>query len=148
MKCYSHAFIGKPFKLTWLEINLKYGILHLRKFISSLFFSEWDRDNPKVYPKILPVLIKNGVPEALRGEVWQRITGASLQQEEIIDAYRVLITKESPDEKVILRDIHRTFPAHEFFKEAGGVGQESLYRISKVKILSFLDLKILIDIFP
>ncbi len=25
----------------------------------------------------------------------------------------------------------RTFPAHEFFKEAGGVGQESLYRISK-----------------
>ena len=45
--------------------------------------------------------------------------------------FRVLITKESPDEKVILRDIHRTFPAHEFFKEAGGVGQESLYRISK-----------------
>ena len=122
--------------------------MHLKKFISSFYFSEWDRDNPKVYPKILPVLIKNGVPEALRGEVWQRITGASLQQEEIIDAYRVLITKESPDEKVILRDIHRTFPAHEFFKEAGGVGQESLYRISKVKILSFLDLKILIDIFP
>merc|ERR1719412_976847 len=97
----------------------------------SQVLQEWDRDNPKVYPKILPVLIKNGVPEALRGEVWQRITGASLQQEEIIDAYRVLITKESPDEKVILRDIHRTFPAHEFFKEAGGVGQESLYRLSK-----------------
>ena len=58
-------------------------------------------------------------------------SGASTQQEEIIDVYRVLITKESPDEKVILRDIHRTFPAHEFFKEAGGVGQESLYRISK-----------------
>ena len=32
---------------------------------------------------------------------------------------------------MILRDIHRTFPAHEFFKEAGGIGQESLYRISK-----------------
>ena len=32
---------------------------------------------------------------------------------------------------MILRDIHRTFPAHEFFKESGGVGQESLYRISK-----------------
>lgn len=81
--------------------------------------------------QVLPILIKSGVPEALRGEVWQRITGASMQQEEIIEAYRVLITKESPDEKVILRDIHRTFPAHEFFKEAGGVGQESLYRISK-----------------
>lgn len=32
---------------------------------------------------------------------------------------------------MILRDIHRTFPAHEFFKEAGGVGQDSLYKISK-----------------
>lgn len=52
-------------------------------------------------------------------------------KEEIVETYRILITKESPDEKVILRDIHRTFPAHEFFKEAGGVGQESLYRISK-----------------
>ena len=64
--------------------ELCYVIVNLCKFICSLFFSEWDRDNPKVYPKILPVLIKNGVPEALRGEVWQRITGASLQQEEII----------------------------------------------------------------
>ena len=48
--------------------------------------------------------------------------------DEIIDTYRVLVTKESPDDKVILRDIHRTFPAHEFFKDAGGGGQEALYR--------------------
>ena len=54
----------------------------------SQVLSEWSRDNPKLYPKILPTLIKNGVPEALRGEVWQRITGASVQQEEIIEAYR------------------------------------------------------------
>ena len=54
----------------------------------SQVLSEWSRDNPKQYPKILPTLIKNGVPEALRGEVWQRITGASVQQEEIIEAYR------------------------------------------------------------
>lgn len=96
-----------------------------------LVLQEWDRDNPKAYPKNLPFLVRNGVPETLRGEVWQRITGASVQQDEIIEAYRILITKESPDEKVIMRDIHRTFPAHEFFKEAGGIGQESLYRISK-----------------
>lgn len=51
--------------------------------------------------------------------------------DEIIDTYRVLVTKESPDDKVILRDIHRTFPAHEFFKDSGGVGQEALYRIAK-----------------
>ena len=33
-----------------------------------------------------------------------------------VENYRILVTKESPDEKVIFRDIHRTFPAHEFFK--------------------------------
>ena len=33
-----------------------------------------------------------------------------------IENYKILVTKETPDEKVIFRDIHRTFPAHEFFK--------------------------------
>merc|ERR1719357_1847698 len=51
--------------------------------------------------------------------------------ENTIENYRILVTKETPDEKVIFRDIHRTFPAHEFFKEAGGSGQEALFRISK-----------------
>lgn len=32
---------------------------------------------------------------------------------------------------MILRDIHRTFPAHDYFKESNGVGQEALYKISK-----------------
>jgi len=44
----------------------------------------------------------------------------------------VLCVQDSPHEQVILRDINRTFPAHDFFKEAGGSGQEALYRISKV----------------
>jgi hypothetical protein len=39
--------------------------------------------------------------------------------------------QDSSCENVIQRDINRTFPAHDFFKEAGGLGQDSLYRISK-----------------
>lgn len=31
-----------------------------------------------------------------------------------------------------MRDIHRTFPAHDYFKESQGKGQQSLYKISKV----------------
>ena len=31
-----------------------------------------------------------------------------------------------------MRDINRTFPAHDFFKEDGGAGQDSLFKISKV----------------
>ena len=82
-------------------------------------------------PKQLVSLVRAGVPEALRGEVWQRLSLASEKMDSTVENYRILVTKESPDEKVIFRDIHRTFPAHEFFKEAGGGGQEALYRISK-----------------
>jgi len=31
----------------------------------------------------------------------------------------------------IQRDIHRTFPAHNFFKEAGGIGQDNLFHLTK-----------------
>jgi len=31
-------------------------------------------------------------------------------------------------------DIHRTFPAHDYFKSTGGEGQEMLYKISKVSL--------------
>ena len=35
---------------------------------------------------------------------------------------------------MIMWDIHRTFPAHEYFKSSGGEGQEMLYKISKVSV--------------
>ena len=42
------------------------------------------------------------------------------------------MSQESPSEAVIQRDLNRTFPAHEFFRDTGGEGQDALYRISKV----------------
>jgi fructose-1,6-bisphosphatase/inositol monophosphatase family enzyme len=38
----------------------------------------------------------------------------------------------SPSERYIRRDIARTFPDHEFFKEKDGMGQESLFNVMKV----------------
>jgi hypothetical protein len=39
----------------------------------------------------------------------------------------------SPCEKVIRRDITRTYPEHDFFKEINGLGQESLFNVIKVR---------------
>lgn len=81
-------------------------------------------------PNGLKQLVREGIPNALRGAVWQLLVGCH-DNTDAMEQYRVLMTKESPQDDVIQRDVHRTFPAHDFFKEAGGSGQESLYRIGK-----------------
>lgn len=45
----------------------------------------------------------------------------------------LLFKQDSAQESVITRDIHRTFPAHDYFKDTEGDGQESLYKICKVQ---------------
>jgi hypothetical protein len=51
----------------------------------------------------------------------------------MIETYHLLLTKESASDRIIINDLNRTFPAHEYFKEQGGIGQESLYKLSRVR---------------
>ncbi|XP_030371834.1 rab GTPase-activating protein 1-like [Scaptodrosophila lebanonensis] len=88
---------------------------------------EWDSEKR---PKNLAPLVRLGVPEALREVVWQKLANVE-GKAEMNDMYKILITKETDCEAVILRDIHRTFPAHKCFKENGGSGQDSLFKVSK-----------------
>lgn len=91
--------------------------------------AKW-RENLGQRPKTLPELVRRGIPEALRGEVWQLLANC-LNHEELIAEYNNLLTRDCRDEMYVQRDISRTFPAHEFFKENGGQGQDSLYRVCK-----------------
>ncbi|XP_067644061.1 rab GTPase-activating protein 1-like isoform X2 [Eurosta solidaginis] len=88
---------------------------------------EWDGEKR---PKNLASLVRLGVPEALREKIWQKLANVE-GKIEMLDMYKILITKETKCENVIQRDIHRTFPAHKCFKESGGSGQDSLFKVSK-----------------
>lgn len=93
-----------------------------------VILTEWNDDVKK--PKSLNSLVRAGVPEALRGKIWQKLANVE-NNTEMTERYRVLLTKETNCEPIIQRDIHRTFPAHKFFKEMGGSGQDALFKVSK-----------------
>ncbi|CAI2355522.1 unnamed protein product [Caenorhabditis sp. 36 PRJEB53466] len=83
-------------------------------------------------PDKISELVLDGIPDKFRGHVWQLLANVATEEEELIQKYRRYLEKPCPSEQVIMRDIHRTFPAHEHFKVSGGDGQQSLYRLSKV----------------
>ena len=88
------------------------------------------RKNFNEKPNDLVQLIrKNGIPETLRGEVWQLLAGCIDNEKAMHESYRLLLSKESLCEQVILRDINRTFPGHQYFQDENG--QQALYKLSK-----------------
>uniref|UniRef100_A0A183C6Z8 PID domain-containing protein n=1 Tax=Globodera pallida TaxID=36090 RepID=A0A183C6Z8_GLOPA len=91
---------------------------------------QWKKE-PDKRPPGLNALIYDGCPDVLRGEVWPLLARVDSDSSDLIQTYQMNLEKECPQDAVILRDIHRTFPAHEYYKESNELGQKSLYRISK-----------------
>ncbi|XP_030026753.1 ecotropic viral integration site 5 ortholog isoform X5 [Manduca sexta] len=92
--------------------------------IVSNWETEWKRRNQFVRD-----LVRQGVPHHFRGIVWQLLAGVDASPEKKL--YASYIKAKSACEKVIRRDIARTYPEHDFFKEKDGLGQESLFNVMK-----------------
>nr|CAB3480910.1 unnamed protein product [Digitaria exilis] len=93
--------------------------------------SDWKhyvRRNPHVVKR----RIRKGIPDCLRGLVWQLISGSRDLLLLNPGVYETLVIYEtSASELEIIRDISRTFPSHIFFQQRHGPGQRSLYNILK-----------------
>ncbi|XP_058258403.1 ecotropic viral integration site 5 protein homolog isoform X6 [Hemibagrus wyckioides] len=90
--------------------------------------NEWEEVRKKK-EKQLKDLVRKGIPHHFRAIVWQLLCSA--QNLPIKDQYSELLKMTSPCEKLIRRDIARTYPEHEFFKEKDSLGQEVLFNVMK-----------------
>ncbi|TFK54244.1 RabGAP/TBC [Heliocybe sulcata] len=77
----------------------------------------------------LAVAIEKGIPNTLRGMVWQLMSAS--KDPELEATYLKLLKESSPHEKAISRDLGRTFPHHAFFTDGEGIGQENLFNVLK-----------------
>ncbi|KAJ4318527.1 hypothetical protein N0V94_004382 [Neodidymelliopsis sp. IMI 364377] len=105
------------------------------------FWAALVRDYPQVVQR-LPTLclnkIRGGIPAPLRGVVWQSASGA--RDKLIEDQYDSLCGESSPYENIINKDLGRSFPGVEMFKDPEGEGQKMLGRV--LKCFSLYDNKI------
>ncbi|KAJ1981483.1 hypothetical protein H4R35_000697 [Dimargaris xerosporica] len=78
---------------------------------------------------VLTNRVQRGIPSRLRGTAWQvmsRSTSTYLQK-----LYSQLVLDNSPYEKLIVRDLPRTFPHIPVFRNEGGEGQKRLFNVLK-----------------
>ncbi|XP_053380990.1 ecotropic viral integration site 5 ortholog-like isoform X2 [Mercenaria mercenaria] len=88
-----------------------------------------DWASAKKKPAFIKQLVRKGIPHPFRGLAWQLLLGVN--HSPMKDMYVEYLKQKSPSEKMIRRDIARTFPEHDFFKEKDGLGQESLFNVMK-----------------
>lgn len=90
--------------------------------------NEWETWSKKKQPQ-LKELVRRGIPHHFRGMAWQLLCSAHESKDKA--KYADYMKRQSACEKVIRRDIARTYPEHDFFKKKDGVGQEALFNVMK-----------------
>lgn len=84
-------------------------------------------------PSLPQELIRKGIPHHFRAIVWQLLGNATDMP--VKNQYSELLKMSSPCEKLIRRDIARTYPEHEFFKGQDSLGQEVLFNVMKASLV-------------
>eukprot|EP00357_Protocruzia_adherens_P028219 CAMPEP_0114996664 /NCGR_PEP_ID=MMETSP0216-20121206/14450_1 /TAXON_ID=223996 /ORGANISM="Protocruzia adherens, Strain Boccale" /LENGTH=344 /DNA_ID=CAMNT_0002360921 /DNA_START=36 /DNA_END=1070 /DNA_ORIENTATION=- len=93
--------------------------------------SDWSSYANKTSAK-LKRRTRKGVPDPLRGTIWQMFANSKDIPERKPGVYEQLMAQtDAPFEAEITRDIARTFPKHVLFKEKYGLGQKSLLNVLK-----------------
>eukprot|EP01103_Thecamoeba_quadrilineata_P016751 TRINITY_DN5692_c0_g1_i1.p1 TRINITY_DN5692_c0_g1~~TRINITY_DN5692_c0_g1_i1.p1 ORF type:complete len:529 (+),score=133.76 TRINITY_DN5692_c0_g1_i1:30-1589(+) len=97
----------------------------------------WDRVLKRIQKRGAPInlsrlLLRREIPDPLRGKIWFLLV-ADNETDSLIQLFPQLLLCELPQQvsDLISIDIQRTFPGHDMFKEEAGLGQSSLFRISK-----------------
>lgn len=78
-------------------------------------------------PKYASMMVRSGIPPALRGHAWKAMAESSSPTLESL--YDSLAAEWTPFVKIIGRDLNRTFPEIKMFREKGGYGQMKLGRV-------------------
>ncbi|KAI9672892.1 MAG: hypothetical protein M1829_004442 [Trizodia sp. TS-e1964] len=89
-------------------------------------------------PTLLSKKVRAGIPAPLRGPVWVSMSGA--KDRILEEQYDRLRGESSPYESLIGKDIGRSFPGEELFKDPQGEGQRMLGNV--LKCFSLYDIEI------
>ncbi|CCC06947.1 hypothetical protein SMACR_00987 [Sordaria macrospora] len=121
--------------------TLRYSVLPPPPMTELEFYMALVKD-PKQTAARLPTLLSNkirkGIPPPLRGVVWQSMCGA--RDKDLEDVFERLSGESSPYEGIIGKDLGRSFPGVEMFRDPEGDGQRMLGRV--LKTFSLYDTKI------
>ncbi|KKK19407.1 hypothetical protein P175DRAFT_0511506 [Aspergillus ochraceoroseus IBT 24754] len=121
--------------------SLRYSQLPTPPMTELEFWAALVADYPQTVQR-LPTLtsnkIRGGVPPPLRGVVWPSLAGA--RDPTLLTEYQRLCGETSPYEGLIGKDIGRSFPNVEMFRDPHGEGQQMLGQV--LKCFSLYDTKI------
>ncbi|KAH8173105.1 rab-GTPase-TBC domain-containing protein [Sarocladium implicatum] len=121
--------------------NLRYSMLPPPPMTDLEFYAALVKDYQQTaarLPTLLSNKIRKGIPPPLRGVVWQSMSGA--RDAGLEDLYDRFGGESSPYELIIGKDLGRSFPGVDMFRDPEGDGQRMLGRV--LKSFSLYDTKI------